>query len=195
MDVADWLKGLGLAQYDPTAFRENHIIEALAQADRGRSRGSRGRNSRSSQGYRGPVPRNRVVAVGAKRALRARGVRASRRATAADGDVLRSGRVDGVIGAFHRCCATVIERAGGSGAKYMGAGELAHFGHPRADEHHAERAVPAGLALVQAAAGLTPRRGTRKRLLPAAKRRAKSGYYEKTMARSGGRCRPSALST
>jgi class 3 adenylate cyclase len=100
-----------------------------------------------------------------------------------------------VIGAFHRCCATVIERAGGSGAKYMGAGELAHFGHPRADEHHAERAVPAGLALVQAAAGLTPRRGTRKRLLPAAKRRAKSGYYEKTMARSGGRCRPSALST
>ena len=59
-----------------------------------------------------------------------------------------------VIGAFHRCCATVIERAGGSGAKYMGAGELAHFGHPRADEHHAERAVRAGLALVQAAAGI-----------------------------------------
>ena len=54
----------------------------------------------------------------------------------------------------HGCGAAVIERAGGFVAKYMGAGELAHFGYPRADEHHAERAVRAGLALVQAAAGI-----------------------------------------
>jgi class 3 adenylate cyclase len=32
----------------------------------------------------------------------------------------------------------------------MGDGVLAYFGYPRADEHDAERAVRAGLALVEA---------------------------------------------
>jgi class 3 adenylate cyclase len=59
-----------------------------------------------------------------------------------------------VIGAYHRCAAGVIERAGGFVAKYMGDGVLAYFGWPRADEHDAERAVHAGLALVEAVAGL-----------------------------------------
>jgi class 3 adenylate cyclase len=36
----------------------------------------------------------------------------------------------------------------------MGDGVLAYFGYPRADEHDAERAVRAGLALVEAVAGL-----------------------------------------
>jgi class 3 adenylate cyclase len=55
-----------------------------------------------------------------------------------------------VIGAYHRCVAAVIERAGGFVAKYMGDGVLDYFGYPRADEHDAERAVRAGLALVDA---------------------------------------------
>jgi predicted ATPase len=59
-----------------------------------------------------------------------------------------------VIGAYHRCVAAVIERTGGFVAKYMGDGVLAYFGYPRADEHDAERAVRAGLALVEAVAGL-----------------------------------------
>jgi class 3 adenylate cyclase len=59
-----------------------------------------------------------------------------------------------VIGAYHRCCAAVIERAGGFVAKYMGDGVLAYFGYPRADEHDAERAVRAGLALVEAVTAL-----------------------------------------
>jgi class 3 adenylate cyclase len=59
-----------------------------------------------------------------------------------------------VIGAYHRCVAGVIERAGGFVAKYMGDGVLAYFGYPRADEHDAERAVRAGLALSEAVAGL-----------------------------------------
>jgi class 3 adenylate cyclase/tetratricopeptide (TPR) repeat protein len=59
-----------------------------------------------------------------------------------------------VIGAYHRCVAAVIERAGGFVAKYMGDGVLAYFGYPRADEHDAERAVRAGLALVEAVARL-----------------------------------------
>jgi class 3 adenylate cyclase len=33
-----------------------------------------------------------------------------------------------VIGAYHRCCAGVIEAAGGFVAKYMGDGVLAYFG-------------------------------------------------------------------
>ncbi len=59
-----------------------------------------------------------------------------------------------VIGAYHRSCAAVIDRTGGFVAKYMGDGVLAYFGYPRADEHDAERAVRAGLALVAAVAGL-----------------------------------------
>jgi class 3 adenylate cyclase len=59
-----------------------------------------------------------------------------------------------VIGAYHRAVAVVVERAGGFVAKYMGDGVLAYFGYPRADEHDAERAVRAGLALVEAVAGL-----------------------------------------
>ncbi len=59
-----------------------------------------------------------------------------------------------VIGAYHRCAAAVIERSGGFVAKYMGDGVLAYFGYPRADEHDAERAVRAGLQLVEAVAGL-----------------------------------------
>jgi class 3 adenylate cyclase len=59
-----------------------------------------------------------------------------------------------VIGAYHRCVAAVIERAGGFVAKYMGDGVLAYFGYPRADEHDAERAVRAGLQLVEAVAGV-----------------------------------------
>jgi class 3 adenylate cyclase/tetratricopeptide (TPR) repeat protein len=59
-----------------------------------------------------------------------------------------------VISVYHRCATAVIERAGGFVAKYMGDGVLAYFGYPRADEHDPERAVRAGLALVEAVAGL-----------------------------------------
>ena len=75
------------------------------------------------------------------------------------GSTALSARLDpedlrGVIGVYHRCCTAVIERAGGFVAKYMGDGVLAYFGYPRAGEHDAERAVRAGLALVEAVAGL-----------------------------------------
>ena len=55
-----------------------------------------------------------------------------------------------IIGAYHRCCADLITRAGGFVAKYMGDGVLVYFGYPQAHEHDAERAVRAGLALVEA---------------------------------------------
>ena len=56
-----------------------------------------------------------------------------------------------IIGAYHQCCADLIERNGGFVAKYMGDGVLAYFGYPQAHEHDAERAVRAGLAIVEAA--------------------------------------------
>lgn len=55
-----------------------------------------------------------------------------------------------IIGAYHRCCAATVERNGGFVAKYMGDGVLVYFGYPQAHEHDAERAVQAGLALVEA---------------------------------------------
>jgi class 3 adenylate cyclase len=56
-----------------------------------------------------------------------------------------------MIAAYHQCCASLIERGGGFVAKYMGDGVLGYFGYPQAHEHDAERAVRAGLALVEVA--------------------------------------------
>ncbi len=44
-----------------------------------------------------------------------------------------------IIGAYHRCCAQQINKAGGFVAKYMGDGVLAYFGYPQAHEDDAER--------------------------------------------------------
>jgi class 3 adenylate cyclase len=71
------------------------------------------------------------------------------------GSTALSGKLDpedlrGIIGTYHRCCTDLIERNRGFVAKYMGDGVLAYFGYPRAHEHDAERAVRAGLALVEA---------------------------------------------
>jgi class 3 adenylate cyclase len=61
-----------------------------------------------------------------------------------------------IIGAYHRCCAEQIEKSGGFVARYMGDGVLAYFGYPRAHEDDAERAVRAGLAVVDVISRLMP---------------------------------------
>ena len=48
----------------------------------------------------------------------------------------------------------MIGLAGGFVAKYMGDGVLGYFGYPAAHEDDAERALQAGLDLVQAVPGL-----------------------------------------
>ena len=55
-----------------------------------------------------------------------------------------------IIDIYHRRSAEVIVKHGGFVARYMGDGVLAYFGYPRADEDDAERAVHAGLDLVEA---------------------------------------------
>jgi class 3 adenylate cyclase/predicted ATPase len=60
-----------------------------------------------------------------------------------------------VIGAYHRCVADTVTRFAGFVAKYMGDGVLVYFGYPEAHEDDAERAVRAGLAVVDAVGKLT----------------------------------------
>ena len=50
--------------------------------------------------------------------------------------------------------AETVQRFGGFVAKYMGDGVLVYFGYPQAHEDDAERAVRAGLELIQAVGGL-----------------------------------------
>ena len=59
-----------------------------------------------------------------------------------------------VISAYQKCVAQTVQRFGGFVAKYMGDGVLVYFGYPEAHEDDAERAVRAGLELVQAVFGL-----------------------------------------
>jgi class 3 adenylate cyclase len=55
-----------------------------------------------------------------------------------------------IIRIYHRCCAEQITKAGGFVAKYLGDGVLAYFGYPQAHEDDAERAVRAGLEMIEA---------------------------------------------
>ena len=55
-----------------------------------------------------------------------------------------------VIAAYHKCVAETVRRFGGFVAKYMGDGVLVYFGYPQAHEDDAERAVRAGLELIEA---------------------------------------------
>ena len=59
-----------------------------------------------------------------------------------------------VISAYQKCIAETVQRYGGFVAKYMGDGVLVYFGYPQAHEDDAERAVRAGLELIQEVSGL-----------------------------------------
>jgi class 3 adenylate cyclase/tetratricopeptide (TPR) repeat protein len=55
-----------------------------------------------------------------------------------------------VIAAFHACCANEIKSLGGMVAQFLGDGVLVYFGYPTAHENDAERAILAGLAILNA---------------------------------------------
>ena len=61
--------------------------------------------------------------------------------------------------AYQDACKMAIERYEGYIARYMGDGVLAYFGFPQAHEDDAERAVHAGLAVVESIVDLTIPRG------------------------------------
>jgi hypothetical protein len=93
MDVIEWLRSLRLEQYAP-AFEQNHIAPELLPeltADDLKDLGI------ASVGHR----RALLAAIAGLRPRPAAGARGrlGGRAPAADGDVLRPGRLDGAVGA------------------------------------------------------------------------------------------------
>jgi len=173
MGVGDWLRSLGLGQYE-AVFRESEIdpevLPELTDADLeklGVPLGHRKRllkaiSNLASPGQPTPPPRLAPTLSEADTAER-------RQLTVMFCDLVGStalsAKLDpedlhGVIRAYHRCCTGLVERNGGFVAKYMGDGVLAYFGYPEAHEDDAERAVRAGLAVVEAAPKLVTAAGS-----------------------------------
>ena len=172
MDVAGWLRGLGLERYDQ-AFRDNEIDEKVLPGLTAEDLKDLGV---TLVGHR----RRLLDAIAALGAAVATAAASATVGAAGPGTPVQSGaerrqltvmfcdlvgstalsaRLDPedlrlVIGAYHRCVAKGIGRGGGFVAKYMGDGVLAYFGYPGANEHDAERAVRAALKLVEKVAGL-----------------------------------------
>ena len=155
MDVAAWLQDLGLARYEPV-FRENEVdadlLPDLTEADLvtlGLPFGPRKKLLTAIAALREGALPSPAAEQPAEAPVPAAAAEAGRRQLTVMfcdlvGSTALSARLDPedlrtVIGAYHRCCAAVIEHAGGFVAKYMGDGVLAYFGYPRADEHDAER--------------------------------------------------------
>ncbi|TJV38591.1 MAG: adenylate/guanylate cyclase domain-containing protein, partial [Mesorhizobium sp.] len=166
MDVAAWLRGLGLQQYEQ-AFRDNaidaEVLPELTDADLeklGMLLGHRKRFRKAVVGL-GPSSSHPDASTDDIAAQsRTRELSAERRqltvmfvdlvgstalATRLDPEDLRE-----IIGAYHRCVADTVAHFGGFVAKHMGDGVLVYFGYPQAHENAAEQAVRAGLALVDA---------------------------------------------
>src|SRR6516164_2539974 len=163
--IADWLEKLGMARY-AERFAENDIDMAVLPdltdqhlKDLGVSLGHRLKMLRAIRDLS-----NVSAAVTAPSALLdiepTRRDDAERRqltvmftdlvdstalSTTLDPEDLRS-----VIGAYHKCVAETVARFDGFVARYMGDGVLIYFGYPHAHEDDAERAVRAGLAIIEA---------------------------------------------
>jgi class 3 adenylate cyclase/predicted ATPase len=77
------------------------------------------------------------------------------------GSTAISGRVDPerlreLLRAYHAECGATVERFGGFVGQYLGDGIVAYFGYPRAHEDDAERAVRAGLGMLEAIERVDP---------------------------------------
>ncbi len=66
-----------------------------------------------------------------------------------------------IVRAYQDACAEVVTRYEGFVAKFMGDGVLVYFGYPQSFENDAERAIHAGLGLVEAVSVLRGRMTTR----------------------------------
>ena len=163
MDIANWLSGLGLAQYEP-AFRENEIdAEILPNltAEDLKDLGVTlvGHRRRLLDAIAALVVVAPATATAVPRDVRSPADAERRQLTVMFCDLVGSTalstRLDPedlreVIGAYHRAVAEVVGGFDGFVAKYMGDGVLVYFGYPQAHEDDAERAVRAGLAVIEA---------------------------------------------
>jgi len=157
MDVAEWLRKLGLEQYEP-AFRANDVDARVLPRLTAEDLISIGVNS---VGHRRRLL-DAIATLNAEAAPSAAPVRTDaerRQLTVMFGDLVGStelsARLDPedlreVIAAYHRVVADVVRAFDGFVARYMGDGVLVYFGYPRAHEDEAERAVRAGLGVIDA---------------------------------------------
>src|SRR6516225_2190681 len=174
MDVGGWLRGLGLEQYE-AAFRDNKIDEVVLPrltaedlkelgvvfvGDRRKLLDAiatlRTEASAPTPLSDAPLATDKAVQDTAER----------RQVTVMFSDLVGStalsARMDAedlceVISAYQRCVADTVRRSGGFVARYMGDGVLIYFGYPAAHEDDPERAVRAGLTLIDAVAALSAR--------------------------------------
>jgi class 3 adenylate cyclase len=171
MDLAVWLRSLGLEQYE-TAFRDNEITEKVLPRltaedlkDLGVTIVGHRRvlldaiaDLRSPEEAQAPSAVLETIDPPSKDSAAER-----RQVTVMFSDLVGStalsARMDPedlreVISAYQKCVAETVQRFGGFVAKYMGDGVLIYFGYPQAHEDDAERAVRAGLELVAAVSAL-----------------------------------------
>src|SRR5262249_17681190 len=59
-----------------------------------------------------------------------------------------------IMAAYRRAVAEIVDESDGFIARYMGDGVLTYFGYPRAHEDDAERAIRAGLSMIDAVSRL-----------------------------------------
>ena len=163
VDIAAWLHGLGLQQYEQV-FRENAIDDAVLPEltaddlkDLGVSLvGHRRKLFAAIAALRsesGSEPREEAgdvtdISIAERRHLTIMFsdlVGSTGLSTRYDPEDLRE-----IVGAYHSCVADTAARFDGFVAKYMGDGVLVYFGYPNAHEDDAERAVRAGLAVIDA---------------------------------------------
>ena len=174
MDVGAWLRGLGLGQYEGT-FRDSEIeadvLPELTESDLeklGLPLGPRKRVLKAIANL------NETTASGAARLPPPGVARPSPAEDTAErrqltvmfcdlaGSTALSARLDPedmrqVIRVYQDACSGVVARYDGFVAKFMGDGILAYFGFPHAHEDDAERAVRAGLEIVEAVGTLETR--------------------------------------
>ena len=163
LTIAGWLEGLGLADY-AERFAENRIdISVLSELsdqdlkELGVVLGDRRKMLRAIRELVAVEPvEDRPAPEPAPKPDAAERRQLTVMFCDLVGSTAMSARLDpedmrAIIGAYHKCCASLIAANGGFVAKYMGDGVLAYFGYPQAHEHDAERAVRAGLAIVEAA--------------------------------------------
>ena len=167
MDIAAWLKELGLERY-AEAFLDNDVDSAVLltlSADDLKELGvsSLGHRRKLLEAIAQLRASEPTVGTDGPEARRPRPAAERRQLTVLFCDLVGStelsARLDPedmgeLIRGYQRRCAEAVERWGGHVAKYMGDGVLAYFGWPQAHEDEAERAVRAGLALTGAVAEL-----------------------------------------
>src|SRR6202162_4933165 len=171
MDVAAWLQGLCLERYAP-AFRDNEIdwdalpkLSAEDLKDLGVVLGGHRRKLLDAIAALGTaLPAATVTAP--SRDARASADAERRQLTVMFCDLVGSTALSTrhdpedlreLIGDYHRAVADTVGRFDGFVAKYMGDGVLIYFGYPQAHEDDAERAVRAGLAVIEAVGKLPGR--------------------------------------